>query len=35
MTRLSCRRPDSQEYLDADPDNDGCICGIALRTPSP
>ena len=27
--------PDSQDYMDADIDNDGFICGIGLRTPSP
>ena len=27
--------PDSQDYMDADLDNDGFICGVALSTPSP
>ena len=27
--------PDSQEHVDADLDDDGFICGIALSTPSP
>ena len=27
--------PDSQDYMDADLDNDGFICGIALSTPTP
>jgi hypothetical protein len=27
--------PDVQDYMDADLDNDGFICGIPLSTPSP
>ena len=27
--------PDSQDYVDADLDDDGFICGVALSTPSP
>ena len=26
--------PDSQDYMDADLNNDGVICGIPLRTPT-